>query len=102
MIIEYIRYEVPRGQEAAFLDAYRAAGAELRASPHCLRYEVAQCTEEPTTFVVRITWDSAAGHLEGFRREPTFPSFFAKVKPYFEAIREMRHYALTDVVFDRA
>ena len=98
MIVEYIRYEIPAERKAAFIDAYRDASIELRASKHCLRYEVTQCTEEPTSFVVRIEWDSLDGHMLGFRKEPSFPSFFAKVKPFFDQIREMRHYALTDVV----
>jgi quinol monooxygenase YgiN len=102
MIVEYIRYELPPGQEAAFVDAYRDAGAELRASTHCLRYEVSRCTEHPGAFVVRIEWDSVEGHIGGFRGEPAFQTFFRKVKPFIEHIREMRHYDVTDVVFARA
>ncbi|MDC0684128.1 putative quinol monooxygenase [Sorangium atrum] len=97
MIIEYIRYAIPAEQAQAFLSAYRAAATELRGSVHCLDYEISRCTEEPTSFVVRIRWDSLEGHLQGFRKEASFPSFFAKVKPFFENIQEMRHYALTDV-----
>jgi len=101
MIVEYVRYEIPVERAEAFLAAYRDAGLELRASPHCLRYEVTRCTEAPTSFVVRIEWDSVEGHLQGFRKESTFPSFFAKVKPFFEQIAEMRHYALTELVYSR-
>ncbi len=101
MIVEYVRYEIPADRARAFLDAYRDAGLELRGSPHCLRYEVTQCSEEPTSFVVRIEWDSVDGHMKGFRKEPSFPSFFAKVKPFFDQIVEMRHYDLTDLVFAR-
>jgi quinol monooxygenase YgiN len=98
MIVEYIRYQVPLERRDAFLAAYRDAAAELRASPHCRRYEIAQCTEDGASFVVRIEWDSLEGHLNGFRKEARFGPFFAKVKPFFEQIQEMRHYAPTDVV----
>jgi quinol monooxygenase YgiN len=97
MIIEYIRYTIPAEQEQAFLSAYRAAATELRGSEHCLDYEISRCIEEPASFVVRIRWDSLDGHLQGFRKEASFPSFFAKVKPFYACIQEMRHYALTDV-----
>lgn len=97
MVIEYIRYDIPEEQAEAFLTAYRDAAAELRGSEHCLDHEISRCIEEPTSFVVRIRWDSMHGHLEGFRKAPEFPSFFAKVKPFYERIQEMRHYALTDV-----
>ena len=92
MIVEYIRYEVPAAQHADFLSAYAAGASDLIASPQCLRYEVTQGVEEPDHFIVRIEWDSIAGHEQGFRTGPQFPAFFAKVKPFFAAIREMKHY----------
>jgi quinol monooxygenase YgiN len=98
MIVEYVRYTIPADRQAAFVAAYRDAAAELRASSHCLRYELSQCVEEPASFVLRIEWDSLDGHMQGFRKGPEFPGFFAKVKPFFADIQEMRHYALTDVL----
>lgn len=92
MIIELIRYEVPAAQADAFVAAWRSASHELDASPHCLAWEVSRGHEEPQNFVVRIEWDSIAGHEEGFRRSPGFRSFFAAVRPYFDQIREMKHY----------
>jgi quinol monooxygenase YgiN len=92
MVIEYIRYQIPAERHAQFLDAYRSAHEELDSSPHCLRYEVSQGVEEPDNFVVRIEWDSLEGHEKGFRSSAEFASFFAKVKPFFSNIREMKHY----------
>jgi hypothetical protein len=37
-------------------------------------------------------WDSADGHLRGFRGSPQFAGFFAAVRPYVDRIEEMRHY----------
>jgi len=92
MVIEYIRYEIPAERHAEFLHAYRAADEELRASPHCLRHEVSQGIEMPDNFVVRIEWDSLAGHEQGFRTSKLFAAFYDKVKPFFANIREMKHY----------
>ena len=92
MIVEYIRYEIPADEEHAFEDAYRSAAASLEASPHCERYEVARCTDDPAAYTVRIEWDSSEGHLHGFRGSPEFRSFFAAVKRYVDRIQEMRHY----------
>jgi quinol monooxygenase YgiN len=92
MIVEYIRYQIPEDQARAFEDAYRSAGGSLEASPHCQHYEVARCTEDPAAYTIRIEWDSAEGHLEGFRGSPEFQRFFAAVRPYVDAIDEMRHY----------
>jgi quinol monooxygenase YgiN len=92
MIVEYIRYHLPADEAPSFESAYRSAGASLEASPHCRRYEVARCSEDPGAYTVRIEWDSAEGHLEGFRRSSEFRSFFAAVRPYVDSIEEMRHY----------
>lgn len=92
MIIEYIRYQIPAAQHADFVDAYRAAGDDLASSTHCIRHEITQGVEEPDHFIVRIEWDSLEGHEKGFRGSAQFVSFFAKVKPYFTNIREMKHY----------
>lgn len=92
MVVEYIRYEVPAEQRAQFIAAYKAAGADLKASPHCLRYEISEGVEEPDNVIVRIEWDSVEGHEKGFRTSAQFKSFFVKVKPFFSQIREMKHY----------
>ena len=53
-----------------------------------------QGVEEPDNFIVRIEWDSIEGHERGFRRGPQFAPFFAKVKPFFTNIQEMKHYTI--------
>jgi quinol monooxygenase YgiN len=92
MIVEYIRYEIAPTQHEPFIAAYKAAAKELDASAHCLRYEISEGVEEPNNFIVRIEWDSVEGHEKGFRTSPQFGPFFAQVKPFFSAIREMKHY----------
>jgi quinol monooxygenase YgiN len=96
MIVEYIRYEVPDPEP--FLLGYEAARAALDTSPHCLAYELSRCTEAPASFILRIEWDSADGHLLGFRKSPEFAAFLGAVRPFIENIREMRHYAPTAIV----
>jgi quinol monooxygenase YgiN len=99
--IEYIRYRIEASRSAAFLAAYQEAGASLRASEHCLGYELSRCTEAPDHFVLRIHWDSAEGHLSGFRKGPQFPDFFRAVQPFLADVEEMRHYEATDVRWSR-
>ena len=93
MIVEYIRYSIPLEQGGSFEAAYAAAQQWLLASPHCLGYELSQCVEDPTQFVVRILWSSTEDHLQGFRTSECFPPFLAAIRPYIQNIAEMRHYA---------
>ena len=97
MIVEYVRYTIPEGRGAAFEQAYAEASGPLAASPHCLAYELSVCAEDPASYVLRIEWDSAEGHMQGFRRSPAFGAFFAAVRPFVGDIAEMRHYEPTPV-----
>jgi quinol monooxygenase YgiN len=92
MIVEYIRYRIPEDRSAAFFAAYEAAEPSLRASPHCLGYELSRCVEAPESHILRIRWDSLAGHLQGFRASPEFRPFLRAVQPFIGDIEEMRHY----------
>jgi quinol monooxygenase YgiN len=96
MIVEYIRYSVKKDDSEKFKLAYANAGEVLKASANCLGFEVSRCTEDPTFFVVRINWDSLEGHTHSFRSSPEFSKFFSDVRPFYDAIQEMRHYEIAD------
>lgn len=97
MIVEYIRYRIPGGRSAEFEEAYGRAARFLAEAPQCVEYELGRCVDEPACYVLRIVWTSAADHLEGFRRGGLFPGFLAEVRPFVQAIEEMRHYERTAV-----
>lgn len=101
MIVEYIRYTIPPERRDAFEAGYGGAQAVLAASPHCLGWELCRCRDEPSSYILRIEWDSAEGHMQGFRKSPEFPAFFAAVRPFYNDIQEMRHYELTAVRSER-
>ena len=101
MIEEYLRYRIDDAHADAFTSAYETAAVSLRESEHCLGYDLARCTEEPACFILRIHWDSAEGHLKGFRSSPHFRAFFAAIKPFVGDIEEMRHYAPTGLQWVR-
>jgi quinol monooxygenase YgiN len=102
MIVEYIRYQLTPERVEAFLAAYGEAQTSLRASPHCLGYELSRCTDAPEVFVLRIEWASHEAHLKGFRASAEFPPFLRAVGPFVPSIEEMRHYDVTPLVWSRA
>jgi heme-degrading monooxygenase HmoA len=97
MIVEYIRYKIPRESQREFEEAYTNASASLNASKHCKMYELKHCTEEPELYILRIEWDSLEGHMKGFRSSSEFRDFYSYVQPFFNDIQEMHHYELTKV-----
>jgi heme-degrading monooxygenase HmoA len=95
VIVEYIRYRIEPSRTDEFDDAYRRAGALLDASPHCRRWEAARCVYEPDKQIVRIEWDSAEGHVQGFRQSAEFKPFLEATQPFYRDIEEMTHYKVT-------
>jgi heme-degrading monooxygenase HmoA len=93
-IIEYVRYDLPADQRSAFEAAYARVGGILSASPHCLGWELRRSVEEPRHYVVRIEWDSLAGHVRGFRESAPFPAFFGELSVFADFRQEMAHYEL--------
>jgi quinol monooxygenase YgiN len=97
MIVEYIRYALKDHGYDEFVAAYARAEEQLRASPHALAWELSRCADDPSSFILRIEWDSASGHMDGFRKSPQFPPFLAAIRPFIGEIAEMRHYEPTAV-----
>jgi quinol monooxygenase YgiN len=95
MIIEYIRYKIESERQKDFEIAYEKAGKSLRASSHCIGYELSHCMEEPKSYILRIEWDSQDGHLKGFRASPEFQIFLEAVSPFIGSMEEMLHYEIT-------
>jgi heme-degrading monooxygenase HmoA len=95
MIVEYIRYKIDQSRTGEFEEAYRRAGALLDSSTHCRRWEAARCVDEPGKQIVRIEWDSAEGHLQGFRQSADFKPFLEATQPFYKDIEEMTHYQVT-------
>jgi len=102
MIVEYIRYALAPDACEAFERDYARAAPVLDASEHCLAYELSRCLDEPHRYLLRIEWDSAQGHLQGFRGSLAFREFLAAIGGYIGAIEEMRHYAPTAVAGAKA
>lgn len=102
MIVEYVRYRIAGDRAAEFESAYGRAASSLARAPQCVAYELARCVEDPSCYVLRITWTSGQDHLEGFRRGELFSGFLAEIRPYLDDIEEMRHYDITAVHGDGA
>jgi quinol monooxygenase YgiN len=98
MIVEYIRYTVAGSERGAELvSAYEIAAKALDASSECLGYDLTVCEEDPTSYILRIEWQSIQEHLNGFRKSPQFPPFFQAIGGFVKEITEMQHYHLTPV-----
>jgi len=101
MIPEILRYKIPTDQTGEFEAAYTRAGEQLQQSEHCHGYELLRSQKDPELYLLTIVWDSAEGHLEGFRKSPVFMSFLKEIRPYIPMIEEMEHYEYTPLAWKR-
>ena len=101
MINEHIRYRISADRKDAFFASYEKGQAGLRASPHCLGYELSRCIEDRDQFILRIQWDSEEGHIQGLRTSLEFQPFYQAVSPFMKSIEEMRHYEVTSLAWRR-
>lgn len=96
MIVEYLRYTIDPARQSEFKEAYAKASEPLLQSPYCLSYELCQCDEDNSQFIIRIEWTSSSDHLEKFRKSEDFRRFLTYIKTYIDDIDEMRHYTQID------
>lgn len=96
MTPEILRYRIPLERATAFTQAYASACALLQRSPNCLGYELLRSAKDSELWLLTIRWDSAEGHLQGFRKSGLFGEFLALVRPFIENLLEMEHYETTD------
>lgn len=99
--VEIIRYDIPQNERSNFEKAYAEAGKYLQSSKYCLGYELIHGNEEPNNYIVIINWTSKEEHLQGFRKSAEFMPFFNLVKPFYNNIKEMKHYDLTPMNWKR-
>lgn len=90
--VEIIRYDIPQNERSNFEKAYAEAGKYLQASKYCSGYEIIHGNDEPNNYIVIINWTSKEEHLQGFRKSAEFMPFFNLVKPFYNNIKEMKHY----------
>ncbi|MFL6576912.1 MAG: antibiotic biosynthesis monooxygenase family protein [Povalibacter sp.] len=97
MVPEVIRYRIKAEKVEAFITDYTHAATALKQSPHCKGFELMRSTKDAELFLLLIRWDSADGHMKGFRSSAQFKEFFTHIRPYVNDILEMEHYEFTDV-----
>ena len=92
MTVEYLRYTIPEDRQGAFIEDYKAAMMPLLQSPYARSFDLCQCDDDPSKFILRIEWTSASDHMEGFRGSAEFRQFLGHIRAYIGDIEEMRHY----------
>lgn len=90
MVLEVADIAVAEGQEAAFVDAYRRARAQIAGAEGVGAIRMTQSLETPTRFVLLVEWTSVEDH-ERFRASPAFGEWRALIGSHFAGPPHVEH-----------
>ncbi len=73
------------------------AGARhlVESTPGCVSFEFLRCVEDPSAFLLLITWESLSDHLDGFRASDRFGLWRAALEPMWARAPEVFHFERT-------
>lgn len=83
MIVEHFLATVGPGRGDDFEVALREALTVIESAPQCEGAEVRRQIEDPSVFLVLITWGSVEDHM-AFRASPLFEQWRALTHPFYE------------------
>lgn len=102
MVPEVLRYKIPFARSDEFERAWGEAGRVLMRSAHCHGFELLRSRKDPELYLLLIRWDSAEGHLQGFRQSAEFQEFLIHIRQFLPELLEMEHYSATGIEWDRS
>jgi heme-degrading monooxygenase HmoA len=91
-VTEHAVLNVIPGQEEEFLATMERAKALIAGSPGFLGLRVAQCLENPSTFLLLVEWESLEAHTEGFRRSEAYEEWRALLHHFYEPFPVVEHF----------
>ena len=91
MITELARFFITKGQEEQFVAAYQAARTYLENAEGYREHRMHRVVEDPTQFVLSVSWDSLDAHVKGFRESEAYVEWRSLIGPYFSSAPEVVH-----------
>jgi heme-degrading monooxygenase HmoA len=92
MIVEIALLTAKPGMEDQFRAGLRAARSVIARAPGYLGSVFHQGIEEPSSFLLRIEWESLEAHNVGFRQGPLFPEWRSHFQHLMEGPPQVTHY----------
>jgi len=92
MVVEIAIVEAKPGEEDAMCEGLKRARLVIERSPGYRGSIFQQGIENPARFVLYITWDSLADHLEGFRKGTLFSEWRSHWAHHLTGTPDVQHY----------
>lgn len=96
VLVQYIRYRIDAGDRHNFVESFAVITKQLDVTPACLAYDLKECLDDPTLFILRVEWDPSAGRYN-FRPSRFFPNGMGDTAPFPELVVENHYYRPTGI-----
>jgi heme-degrading monooxygenase HmoA len=84
--------DVRPGQEPRFEEAFSAATAIIGSMPGFRSLSLERCLEQPSRYLLLVTWDRVEDHTEGFRGSPDYERWRQLLHHFYDPFPVVEHY----------
>jgi heme-degrading monooxygenase HmoA len=95
MILELADITVKAGKQSDYEADLRKALPFLTEIEGYISHELRHGIEEPTRYLLLITWESVEAHMVNFRESDNFQKYRAHVNEYLDEVK-MSHFEMVD------
>lgn len=92
MVVEHAYLKVVAGREAEFEAAFAEAEPVLAGAAGCLATALCRDAERPGEYLLRVSWERLADHVEVFPASSAGRELAARIAHFFDGAPEVRHF----------
>jgi heme-degrading monooxygenase HmoA len=92
MILEAVVLPVRLGQGAEFEAAFAEASGLIASIDGYVRHELHRGIEQPSHYLLLVTWETLEAHTVGFRGSPQYQQWSAALHHFYDPVPEVDHY----------
>jgi heme-degrading monooxygenase HmoA len=93
VITELAILDVRSGQEDDFEAAFAQAQGIIASMEGFEHLVLERCLEQPSRYMLRVSWRTLEAHMEGFRGSPEYERWRALLHHFYDPFPSVEHYA---------
>jgi heme-degrading monooxygenase HmoA len=92
MILEVAPLDVIPGREPEFETAFAEAQRIIASMPGYVSHQLQRCLEQPSRYLLLVTWRRLEDHTVGFRQSPQYQEWKALLHHFYDPFPRVEHY----------
>jgi heme-degrading monooxygenase HmoA len=92
VILEVATLDVIPGSEPAFEAAFDQARAIIASMPGYVRHELQRCVENPSRYLLLVTWERLEDHTIGFRQSADYQAWRSLLHHFYDPFPTVEHF----------